>query len=68
MIPKSYSNTLMEQLFFVFFTELFELSTASAVFPTRAALYLDDSELSILKPILLGGTPSAINSLMDLNN
>ena len=42
MISKNYSNTLMEQLFFVFFTELFVLLTVSAVFPTRAALYLND--------------------------
>ena len=33
---------------FVFFIKVF-LPAASAVFPTRAALYLNDLELSILK-------------------
>ena len=46
---------------YVFFTELFVLLTASAVFPTRAALYLNDWELSTLKSALLVGTSSLLN-------
>ena len=46
---------------FVCFTELFVLLTASAVFPIRAALYLNDLELSILKSPLLIGTSSLLN-------
>ena len=38
---------------FVFFTELFALLTASAVFPTRAALYLNHWELSAVRSALL---------------
>ena len=73
MISKSYSNTLMLQLFFCFFTELFVLLTASAVFPTRAALYLNNLELSILKSALLAETSSLLNchklpDLIYLNN
>ena len=48
---------------FVFFTELFVLLTAFAVFPTRAALYLNDLELKIsllstVRLTLLSGTSS----------
>ena len=46
---------------FVVFTELFVLLTAYAVFPARAALYLNDWEVSIVKSILLGGTSSLLN-------
>ena len=42
---------------FVFFTKLF-LSAASAVFPTRAVLYLNDLELLVVKTALLAGTSS----------
>ena len=61
MISKSYSNILMEQLFLWFFTELFVLLTVSAVSPTRAALYLTDLELLIVKLSLLAGTSSLLN-------
>ena len=61
MISKSYSNILMEQLFLCFSTELFVLITASAVSPTRPALYLTDLELLILKLSLLAGTSSLLN-------
>ena len=44
----------------VFFKKLFP-SAASAVFPTRVALYLNDSELSVLKSALLAGTSSLLN-------
>ena len=44
MISKSCLNILMEQLFLCF-TELFVSLTASFVFPTRTALYLNDWEL-----------------------
>ena len=40
MISKNYSNTLIT--LFASFRELFVLLTASAVFPYRAALYLND--------------------------
>ena len=52
---------------FVFFTKLFP-SAASSVFPTRAALYLNNSELSILKSALLG-TSSLLNcyKLLDVS-
>ena len=60
MISRNYSNTLMEQLF-LFFTELFVLLTAFAVFPTRASLYLNDWELLIVKSALLSGTSSLLN-------
>ena len=46
---------------FVFFTELFVLLTLSAVYPARAALYLNDLELSILKLALLAGPSSLLN-------
>ena len=46
---------------FVFFTELFVLLTASAVFPTRAPWYLNDWELSTVESALLGGTSSLLN-------
>ena len=46
---------------FVFFTELFLLLTAFAVFYTRFALYLNDLELSILKSALLAGASSFLN-------
>ena len=45
----------------MFFTELFVLLTASGVFPTRAALYLNDRELRIAKSSLLFGTSSLLN-------
>ena len=48
----------MEQLFF---TDLFVFSTASAVFPTRTALYSNDLELQILKSTILPGTWSLLN-------
>ena len=44
--------------FFVFFMELFALLAASAVFHTRAALYLNDWELSTIKSPFLAGTSS----------
>ena len=44
-----------------FFTELFVLLTASAVFSTRAALYLNDWELSAVKSALLFGTSCLLN-------
>ena len=46
---------------FVLCTELFVLLTVSDAFPTRAALYLNHLELSILKSALLAGTSSLIN-------
>ena len=46
---------------FVFFTELFVLLVASAVYPTRAALYLNQWELSIVKSALLFGTSSLLS-------
>ena len=58
MISKNCLDTLMEHQFLCFFTELFVLLTASAIFHTRAALYLNDSELSTLKSALLAGTSS----------
>ena len=57
MLFKYFNGTTI----FVFFKELFVLLTASAVFPTRAALYLNDLELSILKSVLLAGTSSLLN-------
>ena len=45
---------------FVFFTKLFPLLT-SAVFPSRAALYLNDWELLIVKSSLIAGTSSLLN-------
>ena len=47
--------TLMEELFSWFFTKLSVLLTASGDFPTRAALYLHDLELLILKSAFLAG-------------
>ena len=58
MISRSCLDTLMEQVFLSFFTELLVLLTAAVVFPTRAALYLNDWESSVVKSALLGGTPS----------
>ena len=51
---------------FVFFTELFVLLTVSAVFPTMAALYLNDSKwktplLLTAKSTLLPGGSSLLN-------
>ena len=46
---------------FVFFAELFALLTAFSVFLTRAALYLDDWELSLVKLALLFWTSSPLN-------
>ena len=37
------------------------LLTASSAFPTRAALYLNDCELSTVKSLLLVGTSSLLN-------
>ena len=37
------------------------LLTASSAFPTRAALYLNDCQLSTVKSLLLGGTSSLLN-------
>ena len=51
----------MEQLFLGFFTELFVLLTASAVFPTRVALYLHNWESSAVSSPLLFGTSSLLN-------
>ena len=59
----------MEQLFLCFFTELFVLATASVVFPARAALYLNDSELIIVKSALSVGTSCLFNcyKLLDVS-
>ena len=46
---------------FVSFTELFVLATAFAVSRKRAALYLNDRELSIVKSALPAGTSSLLN-------
>ena len=46
---------------FVFFAELFVSLTASTGLPTRAALYLNDWELSALKLASLAGTSSPLN-------
>ena len=43
------------------FTGLFVLLVAASVSPTRADLYLSDSELLILKSALLAGTSSLLN-------
>ena len=43
------------------FTELFLLLTAPAVFPKRAAFYLNDWELLIVKAALSAGTSSLLN-------
>ena len=51
----------MKQLLLCFFTELFLLLTTFAVFCTRASLYLNDLELSILRSALLAGTSSLLN-------
>ena len=56
MISKNYSDTIFSS-----FTELFVLLTTSAVFPKRAALYLNDWELSIVKSALPTGTSSLLN-------
>ena len=48
-------------IFFVFFTELFVLIITSAVFPTRAALYLNNWELSAVKAALSTGSSSHLN-------
>ena len=55
-ISKNDSNALMEQLFSCFFTELFVSLTVSAVFLMRAALYLNDWELPIVKSEILAET------------
>ena len=47
----------MEQIILCFFTELYVLATARVVFPTRAALYLNDLELLTVK--------SALSSLLN---
>ena len=64
MVSRNYSNTLMKQLFCVFFTKLFP-ATAFAVFATRVALYLNDSELKTplvtSKSALLAGDSSLLN-------
>ena len=43
------------------FIELFALLPASTVFPARAALYLNDWELSVAKSALSFGTSSLLN-------
>ena len=53
VISKICLDILVEQLFLCFFTELFVLLTASVVFPTRTALYLNESELVLVKSALL---------------
>ena len=58
--PKKLLGYFMEQLF-LFFTELFVLLKASAVFPTGAAFYLNDWELLILKLAISAGTASLLN-------
>ena len=60
VISKGCLNTLMEQLFLCFFTELFVSATTPVVFPTRAALYLKGSELIIVKSPLSNGTSSLL--------
>ena len=67
MIFKSWSNTLMEQLFYRYNLQLFVLATAHVALPTRAALYLNDWELSIVKLALLAGTSSLLNYHKDAN-
>ena len=58
-------NYFSELTIFVFFIKLFLLLTAFAVFPTRAALYLNNLELKMpllrLKLTLLAGSPSNLN-------
>ena len=61
MISKNYSNTLMEKTMFASFTELSVLLTAFDVFPKRAALYLNDWEILILKSAFLSVTSSLLN-------
>ena len=46
---------------FASLTELFVLLTAFAVFPPRAAVYLNDWGLSITNSTLLAGTSSILN-------
>ena len=64
MVSRNYSNTLMKQLFCVFFTKLFP-AAAFAVFATRVALYLNDSELKTplvtSKSASLAGDSSLLN-------
>ena len=60
MISKCYLNTLMQQQFLCLFTKLFP-SAASAVFPTRAALYSNVLELLAVKSALLAATSSLLN-------
>ena len=60
MISKCYLNTLIEQQFLCLFTKLFP-SAASAVFPTRATLYLNVLELLAVKSALLAATSSLLN-------
>ena len=59
-ISKCYLNTLIEQQFLCLFTKLFP-SAASAVFPTRATLYLNVLELLAVKSALLAATSSLLN-------
>ena len=69
MISKSYSNINWNNYFCVF-KELFVLQIAFAVFPTKAAIYLNDLELLILKSVLLlAGTSFLLNfyKLLDVS-
>ena len=54
---------------FVFFTDIFVLLTAFAVFYTRGALYLNELELAIIKSALLAETLSLLNfhKLLDIS-
>ena len=45
--------------YFVFLTKLFPL-TKPSVFPTRPALYLNDSDQAVIKSSLLAGTSSLL--------
>ena len=58
MTSKNYFN---RTTFFASFTELFISATAFSVFPTRAVLYLNDWELSIVNWALLAGNSSLLN-------
>ena len=58
MLLKYFNGTTI----FASFTGLLVLPTAFAVFPKRAALYLNDGELLIVKSALSAGTSSLLNS------
>ena len=59
-ISKSCLDILIEQQFLCFFTELFVLLRAFAVFLSRTALYLNDWELSSVKAALSAETSSVL--------